>query len=279
MIAGTPRKLDDTTSFHGRSARNRISKWENGEESPSVKHRDTFIRYLTEKLDLKNDAETFDELWASLCRIWRWSSLYPGERRRYLERDENALTRRIIYELPKEETEIRNELAIWDFIQEDRTTVEGRSIVLHGVNSGAGCRVPTKAITDFGVECEVKIQKCGDDPWVGLIVRGFDSIFGNQRASHIDFGYLVYLRANGSLELYCRGDDLTVAEKRPTNDATEYWSKLRIELIGSKINVFANGELCLSKIDSTFGGKGYIYLQTYKSSACFKNLSVYEITD
>lgn len=264
--------------FHGRSARNRISKWENGEELPPVKHREIFIRYLTEKLDLKSDIETFDELWASLCQIWKWSSLYPGERRRYLERDESDLVRRIIYELPKEETEIQSELATWDFIQADRTSVEGSSIVLHGVNSGAGCRVHTKPITDFGVECEVKIKECGTDPWVGLIVRGFDSIFGNQRTSHIDFGYLVYLRANGSLELYCRGDEPKVADRRPTDNASKDWTKLRIELIGSKINVFVNGELYLSMIDSTFGGKGHIYLQAYKSVACFKNLSVYEIT-
>jgi transcriptional regulator with XRE-family HTH domain len=263
-------------SFSVPSARNRMSKWENGEETPPVKHRETFIRYLLERLDLKNDVQTFDELWTALCLIWRWSPLYPSERKRYFEQGESSFTRRIIYELPNEEAELRREVTTWPFKQEDRTTVEEHAIMLHGVNSGAGCRVPTKAITDFGVECKMKIQECGDDPWMGLIVRGFDSAFGNQRVSHIDFGYLVYLRANGLLELYCRGDS-EVAVKKPIEDATKDWTKLKVEVIGARINVFANGEPYISKRDSTFGGKGHIYLQAHKSTACFKGLSVYEI--
>ena len=260
--------------FSGHSARNRMRAWETGDEIPPIKHREIFIRYLTENLNLQDDVERFDELWNGLCDRWNWLALSPSERKRYLERDHKALTRKLIYELPTDEGELRRQLDAW--MQRGVDTDNG-IVVLQGIDGGAAGRIPTKELVDFGVECDVIIPKCGADPWVGLIIRGVDTTMGMQRVSHIDFGYLVYLRANGLLELYCRGD-VEVASRKPTEDATANWTKLKIEVVGSQISIYANGNPYIVKHDTTFGGRGYIYLQAYQATASIKNIKIYEIS-
>jgi len=72
--------------------------------------------------------------------------------------------------------------------------------------------------------------------------------------------------------------DIEVASRKPTEDATANWTKLRIEVVGSQISIYANGNLYIVKNDTTFGGKGYIYLQAYQATASIKNINIYEIS-
>jgi hypothetical protein len=60
-----------------------MGQWENGDEIPSIKHRTTFIYYLTEKLGLKGDVQTFEKVWGVLGEEWNWPPFSDYERERY----------------------------------------------------------------------------------------------------------------------------------------------------------------------------------------------------
>lgn len=69
--------------FAGRSARNRIGEWENGDKIPPVKHRAKFILYLIEKLGLREDLKRFEEVWQVVSNEWNWLPLTEAERQQY----------------------------------------------------------------------------------------------------------------------------------------------------------------------------------------------------
>lgn len=65
------------------SARNEISKWENGEKVPPAKYRERFIDYLCDFLNLGADRERFDALWTILSEEWEWDRPTEQELRKY----------------------------------------------------------------------------------------------------------------------------------------------------------------------------------------------------
>src|SRR5215211_5888135 len=67
-----------------RSARNDISKWENGEKIPPPKYRQLFIGYLWNFLHLREDPERFGAIWAILEKEWGWDPLTERERQQRL---------------------------------------------------------------------------------------------------------------------------------------------------------------------------------------------------
>lgn len=65
----------------GRNARITMSRWENGQETPAIRHRARFINYLVDKLELRNDEERFNQVWQILSEEWGWLPLTENERR------------------------------------------------------------------------------------------------------------------------------------------------------------------------------------------------------
>jgi transcriptional regulator with XRE-family HTH domain len=66
------------------SARNEIRRWEYGEKSPPPKYRILFIGYLSDFLNLRQDPEHFEAMWAVLEDEWEWYPLSEREREHYL---------------------------------------------------------------------------------------------------------------------------------------------------------------------------------------------------
>jgi transcriptional regulator with XRE-family HTH domain len=65
------------------SARNEISKWENGEKVPPPRYRERFIDYLCDFLNLGVDRERFNAIWTILSEEWSWDSPSAQELRKY----------------------------------------------------------------------------------------------------------------------------------------------------------------------------------------------------
>lgn len=66
------------------SARNEIRRWEYGEKSPPPKYRILFIGYLWDFLNLRQNPEHFEAMWAVLVEEWEWYPLSERERQCYL---------------------------------------------------------------------------------------------------------------------------------------------------------------------------------------------------
>jgi tetratricopeptide (TPR) repeat protein len=56
------------------SARDDLRDWENGVMVPPAHHRSTFIRYLIDKLDFR-DQNQFNERWKDLAEQWEWEEI------------------------------------------------------------------------------------------------------------------------------------------------------------------------------------------------------------
>jgi len=69
--------------FVGHSARVTIGRWENGDEIPPAKYRSGFISYLTEKLGLIKDTQTFNKVWTNIVDEWGWLPFTDNERQQY----------------------------------------------------------------------------------------------------------------------------------------------------------------------------------------------------
>jgi hypothetical protein len=126
-------------------------------------------------------------------------------------------------------------------------------------------------MADCSVECTLRIIDDGGDHsrWAGVRVRGF--------LYDIRFGYLVYLRATGTVELYCAETVLDGANDIIVTDAKDTWTKIRIDILGVHIRVWVNGKLHIDATDRKFADKGLVYFHTFGTHAQVSELSVYEI--
>jgi hypothetical protein len=132
---------------------------------------------------------------------------------------------------------------------------------------------PPIAETDnLRVECDVRILDDGNDQsnWAGIRVRGF--------LDDIRFGYLVYLRRSGSVELY-RGEILAGENLRIVSDTQDEWTNLKIEINGSDIKIWVNSVLHIDLKDDLLQERGLVYLHTLGTHAQFRNLRIYKLSD
>lgn len=131
-------------------------------------------------------------------------------------------------------------------------------------------RAPVEKMTNCRVECDVRIAEHGDDlsRWVGIRVRGWND--------DISIGYLAYLRAKGTVELYRAREILGGQDNPAVGDTRDAWTRLRMDLLGDRIQVFVNDRLHLETTDRAFG-EGYVYLHTYGTVGEFANFAVSQL--
>lgn len=132
-------------------------------------------------------------------------------------------------------------------------------------------RAPILPIANCSVECDMRIIDDGGDPsrWAGIRVRGF--------WDDIQFGYLIYLRREGTVELYRAREVIGGMNQRTILDTKDEWTSLRVDILTDSIKVWVNGNLHIDAKDKTFGNKGHIYLHTYGIHAQFRNFGVYSL--
>lgn len=134
-----------------------------------------------------------------------------------------------------------------------------------------GC-APIKPTSDCSVECELRILEDGNDAsrWAGIRVRGLYEDFR--------LGYLVYLRREGTVELYRAEEIISRTKQRIVPDTEHTWTKLRVDIVDSLISVRVNGKMVLSKEDKWFGGMGNVYLHTFGTHSQFRNFRIYKLS-
>ncbi len=173
--------------------------------------------------------------------------------------------------------ELRLELGKWRFVgtsaaQPIATVTEG--IITVGTTDQATFNLPDiKELQNCSVDFEVRIRDDGHDPsrWAGVRLRGF--------VYDIRFGYLVYLRRTGTVELYRAEQVLGGANDTKVQDTMTNWTRIRVDVFDSTIRVWVDGEPHITKIDRKFADKGRVYLHTFGTIAQFRHFSVYELTD
>jgi hypothetical protein len=130
---------------------------------------------------------------------------------------------------------------------------------------------PIPEILNCSVECELRIIDDGGDPsrWAGVRVRGF--------RDDIQFGYLVYLRRQGTVELYRAQEVIGGENDFKVRDTKDTWTKVRLDILNSRIAVWVNGKPHIETTDTRFRDKGMVYLHTFGTHAQFRNFSVYRL--
>ena len=130
---------------------------------------------------------------------------------------------------------------------------------------------PMEEIANCSVECELRIIDDGGDAarWVGVRVRGFQD--------NILFGYLIYLRSQGKVEIYRAGDVLAEYALPAIENAREQWTKLRIDIFDSTIKVSVNEQQSLTVMDTRFCDRGRVYLHTFGVRAQVREFAIYQL--
>jgi hypothetical protein len=108
----------------------------------------------------------------------------------------------------------------------------------------------------------------GADRWSGVLGR------------YVNDGTYYYLSVRSSDTLSLRklvNGSITVLGTVPFTPATSApGDRLRLEIIGNKLRAYANGELAIESTDAQQIASGRFGLVTYKASAWFDNLNVFE---
>ncbi len=130
---------------------------------------------------------------------------------------------------------------------------------------------PIPEMSNCSAECELRILDDGGDPerWAGIRVRGF--------LDDIQFGYLVYLRGKGTVELYRAQKVIGGENKIVVPDTKNAWTKLRLDVLNSKLKVWVNGKLHINTRDKNFCDKGLVYLHTFGTRIQFRNFGIYRL--
>ncbi len=187
--------------------------------------------------------------------------------------------RKMIYELnlPEDEQQVRIALYGWNFLQFPDPypiTVSQGILSLGTVNTTTFNRAPVAEMANCSVECKLRIDPDPAAPsgapalWAGIRVRGF--------LDDIQFGYLVYLRRAGTVELYRARKVIGGANIQVAHDVNNKWTHLRVDIIDSRIRVWVNNKPHVETTDRMFGNTGHIYLHTFGTHAHFTDFRVYE---
>jgi hypothetical protein len=122
---------------------------------------------------------------------------------------------------------------------------------------------------DQVIEAQVQADHygAGADRWVGVLGR------------YVDDGNYYYLTVRSSNTLSLRklvNGSITVLGTVPFTAMSAPGDRLRLEIIGNKLRVYANGELAIESTDAQQIASGRFGLVTYKASAWFDNFFVFE---
>ncbi len=98
------------------------------------------------------------------------------------------------------------------------------------------CSPPVPEIKNCSVQCKLKIIADGGDAsnWAGIRLRGF--------LDDIQFGYLIYLRRRGSVELYRVQQVIAGLNRDIVDDPADVWTQLRVDIFNSRIAIWVNRE-------------------------------------
>ncbi|MHA2171303.1 MAG: hypothetical protein ACXADH_02660 [Candidatus Kariarchaeaceae archaeon] len=133
-------------------------------------------------------------------------------------------------------------------------------------------RAPIPPRVNCSVECDMRIIDDGGDPthWAGIRVRGL--------WDDIQFGYLTYMRREGTVELYRAREVIGGKNQQIILDTKDNWTTLRVDILNTRISIWVNGKLHLDVRDKTFCNKGHVYLHTFGVHAQFRDFCIYRIT-
>jgi hypothetical protein len=130
---------------------------------------------------------------------------------------------------------------------------------------------PIAEIDNLRVECDVRILDDGNNQsnWAGIRVRGF--------LDDIRFGYLIYLRRSGSVELY-RGELLAGEGIQIVPNTQDEWTNLKIEINEADIKIWVNGVLHIDLKDNLLQERGLVYLHTLATHSQFRNFRIHKLS-
>jgi hypothetical protein len=188
--------------------------------------------------------------------------------------------RQLIYQLNlyQDREQLISDFQKWRFVRTSpNQPVVAVSNGILGIGSTDGTTFdspPMDEVANCSVECELRIVDDGGDlsRWAGIRVRGFQD--------NIMFGYLVYLRAEGKVELYRAGEILAGDKKAIVKNTKDEWTKLRIDLFDTTIKVWVNDQPQphISTTDTRFRDKGLVYLHTFGTHAQIREFVIYQLT-
>lgn len=186
--------------------------------------------------------------------------------------------RRLVYSLNLDGSTDEVETAVknWRFV--GTSPVEPIATVRNGVLAIGSTNQTTfncpliDEIANCSAECELRILDDGGDRsrWAGIRLRGF--------LYDVRFGYTVYLRRTGSVELYRAEAVIGGASTVVVPDTMNTWTRLRFDIFDDIIKVWVNGKLHIDAADRKFTDKGLVYLHTFGTQAEFRNFAIYELS-
>ncbi|MGG4142512.1 LamG-like jellyroll fold domain-containing protein [Paenibacillus algorifonticola] len=150
----------------------------------------------------------------------------------------------------------------WSVVQDSGNAVYSQSGTSEGRTSAG-----SQTWTDYAVEADVKIVDFNGSTRTYVAGRYVD---GNNF-----YAASLYNSSGGTLEIRKKvsGSTTTIASKTNFGLATGVWYKVKLELSGTSIKLYVNGQLELSAADSSLAA-GAAGLVTFKSIAKFDNVSV-----
>jgi len=152
----------------------------------------------------------------------------------------------------------------WTIIR-NTWTIETGELNAEGVD---GLLSSGQYFTNASIEVKVKIIDDGGNPteWMGFIARA-----ANPNDDCWTSGYLVYLRNNGSIELYTYVDNVIAAEQ--TDATPDDFVTISAYFNGSNIQVFVNGVLYIDVEDNRYSA-GYFSLKNQVAHGHFDDVLV-----
>ena len=188
--------------------------------------------------------------------------------------------RKLLYhlDLNSSHEKISEQLSKWRFVEafpsppthsRPIAAVSNGNMGIGGTDSTTFHSPPIPELANCSVECELRIKSDagGIDRWAGFRVRGF--------RDDIQFGYLLYLRSRGRVELYRAQGIIYMADQITIPDTKDTWTKLRLDILASKIIVWINDKPVRELKDRKFCDKGMVYLHTFGTHAQYQNFRVY----
>ncbi|MBI5713594.1 MAG: hypothetical protein HZC38_09265 [Chloroflexi bacterium] len=137
----------------------------------------------------------------------------------------------------------------------------------------ATAQTPAPTSTNVAIDLEIQIDEDYGRPdnWAGIKLRG--------QTPFQDIGYLVYLRATGSLELYRGRQPYWDGGKLAIAHPQKQWVRIRAECVKNKVRVWVGNrpKPHIEITDNWFGGEGYIFFHTWGVKALYRKLKVYSL--
>lgn len=159
-------------------------------------------------------------------------------------------------------------------LQSDCTnTVQNHVLRLGQLNEHAMVEIKGLHLSDLAFISKFRIVDFGNDPesWLGVQFRGFKpATLG---------GYVIYLRANGSLELF--DPEYRVTQLLQLHSETLHWVELLVVARKHTLEVYLASEgsriINVHKRDLSFTSEGWISFQTYRTISEFEYFRVWNI--